>query len=491
MNKPVQPYRLTARGGAGLACDEKGLALGGVDLARVRQDANGVAHCEVRSRGEVGQILRAAYGPQTDEVVLRLHRGLRRAAAWIEAGDLGRAGIEAVVLKLPDLAPEAMAKLAEIADLERLANTAWQTELRIPAGQTGAGQWTTGGGAPSAIAPATNVSTQGARPDLPAHEPPSTSSDGTGASASVHGNAIAISAVDESLLIPVSTASTVVGGRAMGEGFALPKGVARLGRAGLLAFAASLLDQWDADVGRDQVTKAMARFGLDPSRPADVMAASAYVWSQYVLPLRTDAPFSGPKLDAASQAVMRFVLANPGAFPAMLQGPASESAKSFSLMIDAANRGLADYAAESRARPPGVVPELQTTSRSARAAIAKELKDGNFQAHHLVPAYNWGKEINITQLAHEAGWNVDDPSNLIGLPANAKAQAEAPEWLPIHNGPHSLYMEATRELILEVRAKFPKDLTPLQARSILEEVARTNRALIMTGSYGEILKIAS
>ncbi len=62
MNLPLQRYRLTERGQAGLACDADGLALGGVELARVRQDANGVARCDVRSPGEVGQIMRTAYG---------------------------------------------------------------------------------------------------------------------------------------------------------------------------------------------------------------------------------------------------------------------------------------------------------------------------------------------------------------------------------------------------------------------------------------------
>jgi hypothetical protein len=487
MNIPLRQYRLTARGGAGLACDENGLALGEVDLVRVRQDANGVAHCEVRSSGEVGQILRAAYGPLTDAVVSRLHRGLRRAAAYIEAGDLGRAGIEAVMLGLPDLAPGAMTKLAET-DLEKASNTAWETEPRIRAGQPEGGQWTTGCGAPSAIAPATNASAQGARPEQPAHRPPSTSSGERGASAPVHGNANSANAFDEGLLIPVSTASTVVGAHGTIDDFVLPKGVARLGRAGLLAFAAGLLDQWDAAVGRDQVTNAMTRFGLDPSRPADVMAASAYVWSRYAMPLSTDAPFSGPKLDAASQAVMRFVLANPGAFTAMLQGSPSESAKASSLIVDAANRGLADFAAESRARPAGVAPELQTTSRSARAAIASMLKTGNMQAHHLVPAAVWEAKIGIAELAAKDGWKPDDPTNLIALPADQAAWQYFGGLLPMHNRYHGIYNGLTSSEIDAVRNSFPVELTPLQAHAILDTVAARNRYRILMGVFNPIMK---
>jgi len=95
---------------------------------------------------------------------------------------------------------------------------------------------------------------------------------------------------------------------------ALPSGAARLGRAGLLTLGAELLNQWDDAAARDQITNAIARFELDDRRPADVIAASAYVWSRYALPLLTDAPFTGPKLDAASEAVMRAAMIFPGAF---------------------------------------------------------------------------------------------------------------------------------------------------------------------------------
>jgi hypothetical protein len=67
-------------------------------------------------------------------------------AAWLEAGDLAHAGIEAVMLRLPDVDADALAKLATLADLEK-GGTSWQDEPRIPAGQPGGGQWTTGGGA--------------------------------------------------------------------------------------------------------------------------------------------------------------------------------------------------------------------------------------------------------------------------------------------------------------------------------------------------------
>jgi hypothetical protein len=169
MNFPVDYiYRLARRGGAGLACDAAGVALGAADLARVHREAGGRRRCEVRPPSDIGRVLKAAYGPQPDAVVQRLHRGLIRTAKQLEAGDLCQAGVEAVMLGFPDLTPTAMAKLAEIADLEK-RGAPWEDEPRVPAGQAGGGRWTTGGGAPTAAASAKPVLT--AAPAVEADRP--------------------------------------------------------------------------------------------------------------------------------------------------------------------------------------------------------------------------------------------------------------------------------------------------------------------------------
>ena len=170
MNFPLaRMYRLAPRGGGGLACDKAGVALGPADLARIGADAAGRRRSEVRPPQGLGRILSAAYGPQREDVILRLHRGLGRAAKAIEAGDLCLAGVETVLLGLPDPSPQALAKLAEVAELEK-GGTAWQDEPRVPAGQPDGGQWTTGegaGGAPTVPAkPAAAVS-----PHVPAPRP--------------------------------------------------------------------------------------------------------------------------------------------------------------------------------------------------------------------------------------------------------------------------------------------------------------------------------
>jgi hypothetical protein len=100
---------------------------------------------------EVRRALVAAYGPQPEEVLARCYMGLRRVAVSIEAGELAQAGIEAVMLRLPEILPAGMAKLEEIAELLK-AGAAWQDQPRLPAGAVGGGQWTSDGSAGSECA---------------------------------------------------------------------------------------------------------------------------------------------------------------------------------------------------------------------------------------------------------------------------------------------------------------------------------------------------
>lgn len=149
-----RPFRLVPRGGPGLSCDDAGVALGDVELVRTQGDDR--LGSEVRSVEELNEILRLAYGGQSAEVVQRCHRRLRRTAAQLEAGNFALASLEAVMMGFPELSPAAMAKLSAFVDLEK-AGTAWQDEPRIPAGQPGGGQWTTGGSGGATPAEDTNA----------------------------------------------------------------------------------------------------------------------------------------------------------------------------------------------------------------------------------------------------------------------------------------------------------------------------------------------
>ena len=152
---------------------------------------------------------------------------------------------------------------------------------------------------------------------------------------------------------------------------------------------------------------------------------------------------------------------------------------------------MADYASESRARPAGVEPALQANSAKARAAIAHMLKDGRMQAHHLVAANVWGKNVDITRLAVQDGWDVNAKSNLIALPVDEESQQELGGALPIHNGSHPAYDADTQASILVLRARFPTPPSPMEAFSILQDVALINRNKILSGVYNPVVKVGA
>ncbi len=104
--------------------------------------AGNTARYVVRPVAQLGDILGVAYGPQSGDAIRRCHRGLERTAACLEAGNPALAALEALMIALPDVSPPALAKLAM---LEK-SGTAWQDQPRLPAGQHGGGQWTSGGG---------------------------------------------------------------------------------------------------------------------------------------------------------------------------------------------------------------------------------------------------------------------------------------------------------------------------------------------------------
>jgi len=112
MTQPMMTvFRLTPRGGLGLACDEKGVALGPTVLVDALS-SDGKSVYEVRPAAEIARTLALAYGAIAADELARHLRGLDLAARALEAGDLAKAGIATVLLKLPPLTAEAFAKLA-------------------------------------------------------------------------------------------------------------------------------------------------------------------------------------------------------------------------------------------------------------------------------------------------------------------------------------------------------------------------------------------
>jgi hypothetical protein len=127
-----------------LACDGQGIALGPTPLV-VATGKGGAGRCSVIPIEGLEQALTLAYGAQSPATVKRCHAGLRRIAARLEEGDVASAGVEAVFLRFDPISRGGMAKLRNADDLLK-DGTAWQDQPRVPAGETGGGQWTSEGG---------------------------------------------------------------------------------------------------------------------------------------------------------------------------------------------------------------------------------------------------------------------------------------------------------------------------------------------------------
>lgn len=136
----AKTYRLVRRGEAGLACDEHGVALGPVALIETEGGTFGRRSCRLRPVAEIEEALRLAYGFGPHEIERSL-RGLVEIARLLNAGERAQASIRAVQLACPEIAPDGMAKLAQAASLQKF-NPNWADEPRIPAGNTGGGDWT-------------------------------------------------------------------------------------------------------------------------------------------------------------------------------------------------------------------------------------------------------------------------------------------------------------------------------------------------------------
>jgi hypothetical protein len=136
MTRPIfRTYSLVPRGGPGLACDEDGLALGPVTLAKSVPDVDGGRRYRLLAFESVVRALHLAYEPVSDTFIERRCRGLARVAQLLGTGEAAFARIYAVLLGFPEIPPEGMAKLADATSLRKY-NPNWENEARIPAGSS-------------------------------------------------------------------------------------------------------------------------------------------------------------------------------------------------------------------------------------------------------------------------------------------------------------------------------------------------------------------
>jgi hypothetical protein len=105
-------------------------------------------------------------------------------------------------------------------------------------------------------------------------------------------------------------------------------------------------------------------------------------------------------------------------------------------------------------RYPDLAPPLRTYTKRAQrpAALAdaktKEVLDSNErEVHHLVNAASAPRFVDLLTAAERTGWNINEPANVMTLPATQAAQAKLAArgiFLPYHDNPHDQWNTRVR-----------------------------------------------
>ena len=116
-------------------------------------------------------------------------------------------------------------------------------------------------------------------------------------------------------------------------------------------------------IERADVRLTIKRYGLDASKPADVMAAYAFLWAEDHGPWLFDTPQTGPKMVAMAERVMRTAQADPALFARAVGGD-EDAQKDFSTKIMAPVPGSG----------------IETRSDEERALVEQRLREGKSSA---------------------------------------------------------------------------------------------------------------
>jgi hypothetical protein len=474
--------------GRGLRCDDEGLFLGRDALLQRDREGN----FEARPAGELRKVLRRAYG---DDANWESHaRSVKLVAAALNKGDLARATMTAVLMRLPE--PGSPISIADVDVV--LAKAGFDPDE--PRDERG--RWTTDGSdSGESIAP--NTSHRGLRIQTADSGRSDTEAAARAAEAAARAGVQSISADgispytddrgigDHSGSVQLASTAIPMGPLDMFSANStnwtnlkgLADGSLEFG-PGQLVTAAMLLSALDRARERDAVLSAITEFRLNPTRAADVLAARAYVYMKTAAPWNfAGVPESGPRLESVCQSIMLLELARPGTLEAARQG----DRLSTTYLALAAQNGLGDAAAlESRIRPKDAPKALQTTSETARAVLGLQPNE-KMQAHHLVPINIIADNAPLALFATEAKWDPDSFSNLIALPADQRTQLDyfvrTRVLLPLHSSAHPRYDTQTQEEIWQLELHTGGAHTPLEARAILETVAIENRLQILSGYW--------
>jgi A nuclease family of the HNH/ENDO VII superfamily with conserved AHH len=515
------------RTGRGVSCDANGAFIGDVPLLK-RSIVNGRERWEPRECVELSKAIGASFGLPID--LSSKMGGIRAIANALNEGDVARAQIATVLLRIPDqpVLSKGVHDPAELIDFVRelqwsgLLKADWDPDEhpRWPAGapdsqggqfspkdeDTAASQ-STGESAELHQSPAAarDADIPAYRKpfdfDAPSNIQPDLQADTAGLNSIRDDDAQSAGNVSDvedlgirasyghhirDVQVAATGAITLDGliGAAEPADWAsltrLTNGALRLG-SGQIVTAAALLTAWDMQRERAAVDAAFAKFGFDPTKAADGLAIRAYVWARYHVPEPWWYPqvsWSGPQLEPVSQSIMALELARPGTLGLATQG--DEPSKHYlDVAVELGMQGGTIF--ESRRRPEKLPAALQTTSESARAALNLKTND-QMRAHHLIPVNIWARSP-ITTLASQGGWQPNSPTNLIPLPADAETQAKLEaegKILPIHNSNHPNYDGVAAGQIALERAEYKNaELTPAQARAIFEGAAMEMRGRIL------------
>jgi hypothetical protein len=219
--------------------------------------------------------------------------------------------------------------------------------------------------------------------------------------------------------------------------------------------AAMLLQQIDQQRERIAVADAIARFGLDRTQAADVLAARAYVWADWMAPISFPAmPWSGPEHDRAAEAVMGYEREHPGTTGLATRGNAAAIAAISTLIGETTSGVLDNPDVVYSVRPSAVDKALDANATVARSLCGNPSYQ-SWQAHHLVPfAVMASLPVLVQQAIAASGWKMDSVENLIALPANYASFVGFPnlQSLPQHSGSHVVYDADVRVALVPIVA---------------------------------------
>jgi hypothetical protein len=112
--------------------------------------------------------------------------------------------------------------------------------------------------------------------------------------------------------------------------------------------------------------------------------------------------------------------------------------------------------------------------------VTQVLKDGEWQAHHLINVGNVRVYKDIFDAAAEAGWRTDEVGNVMPLPATAEDQRKLKEHgvdRPTHRGGHPDWNKEVTEGLRNIRDKLSRsflvegsDAYNAEARQMLERL---------------------